>query len=94
MNPWTKNAYFDNEFSCFSRNTLKTWNGISSDLNQPCFDGNERTGYALMCMIIRRTGKDIQASGKEKYDLAIGVAPGNSKTDQFYNWINSKLKSI
>ena len=43
-------------------------------INHPFIDGNKRTGYVLMRLILMNFGKDISAMEEEKYESVIGVA--------------------
>ena len=56
-------------------------------VNHPFVDGNKRTGYVLMRLVMMNFRKDIDASQKEKYDLVIGVASGNISFDEIVNWL-------
>lgn len=42
--------------------------------SHPFIDGNKRTGYVLMRLVLMNFGKDIQATQDEKYDFIIAVA--------------------
>ncbi|WP_245764138.1 type II toxin-antitoxin system death-on-curing family toxin [Thermoflexibacter ruber] len=44
--------------------------------NHPFIDGNKRTGYVLMRLVLMNFGKDIQATQDEKYNFVISVASG------------------
>jgi len=44
--------------------------------NHPFVDGNKRTGYVLMRLILLEYGQDIEATQDEKYDFVIAVASG------------------
>ena len=59
--------------------------------NHPFIDGNKRTGYTLMRLILLNEGLDIKATEDEKYDFVINIAEGKSTFDDIKNWI--KLKS-
>jgi len=58
--------------------------------NHPFIDGNKRTGYVLMRLILMSFGKDIQASQDEKYDFVIAVASGKLDFQQIVTWINQR----
>ena len=45
--------------------------------NHPFIDGNKRTGYVLMRLILMDHGLDIRANHKNKYDFVISIASGN-----------------
>lgn len=61
-------------------------------VNHPFVDGNKRTGYVLMRMILLEAGLDINASQEEKYDLVIGVAKGDLDHLRIAQWISEKIK--
>ena len=60
--------------------------------NHPFIDGNKRTGYTLMRLILLSDGLDISASEDEKYEFVIGIAEGKMTFDRIQTWIISKLK--
>jgi death-on-curing protein len=61
-------------------------------VNHPFVDGNKRTGYVLMRMILLEAGLDINASQEEKYDLVMGVAKGDFNHSRIAQWISEKVK--
>ncbi|MEZ5044881.1 MAG: type II toxin-antitoxin system death-on-curing family toxin [Saprospiraceae bacterium] len=61
-------------------------------VNHPFIDGNKRTGYVLMTMILLEAGIDINASQKEKYDLVIGLAKGELDHSKIAQLIREKIK--
>jgi death on curing protein len=62
--------------------------------NHPFVDGNKRTGYVLMRLILLQNGFDINASQKAKYDLVICVAKGDCKIEKIKDWLNKNSKLI
>jgi len=54
-------------------------------------DGNKRTGYAAMRILLRKDRKDIQATEEEKYEFVIKIAEGKSEFDDIKDWIDKKL---
>ena len=48
-------------------------------INHPFVDGNKRTGYTLMRLLLMNEGKDIIASEDEKYQFVIDIASGKLK---------------
>lgn len=62
--------------------------------NHPFTDGNKRTGYVLMRMILLESGWDISASEDEKYEFVISIAKGEMSFEKIKIWINERLKKI
>jgi len=59
--------------------------------NHPFIDGNKRTGYVLMRLILMDHGLDISANHNDKYDFVISIASGNLNYDQIKEWIKDHL---
>ena len=59
--------------------------------NHPFIDGNKRTAYVLMRLLLREGALDIRASEDEKFDFVINAAQGQLKFDDIKAWINSRL---
>ena len=64
----------------------------SITINHPFIDGNKRTAYTLMRLILLENGLDIIASQESKYDLVISASTGKFRFDEIKNWIQSNLK--
>jgi death-on-curing protein len=58
--------------------------------NHPFIDGNKRTGYVLMRLILMQFGKDITATQDEKYNFVIEVASGQIEFEQSVAWIRNR----
>jgi len=58
--------------------------------NHPFIDGNKRTGYVLMRLVLMNFGKDIQATQDEKYDFVITVASGQLDFQEIVTWIKQR----
>ena len=58
--------------------------------NHPFIDGNKRTGYVLMRLVLMNFGKDIQATQGEKYEFVIAVASGQLDFQQIITWIKQR----
>ncbi len=60
--------------------------------NHPFVDGNKRTAYVLMRLILLENGFDIITNQDEKFDFVIKAARGELKFDQISKWIKDHLK--
>lgn len=58
--------------------------------NHPFIDGNKRTGYVLMRLILMQFGKDITATQDEKYSFVIEVASGQIEFQEIVTWITKR----
>jgi death-on-curing protein len=59
--------------------------------NHPFVDGNKRTGYVLMRLLLIQAGQDLQATQDEKYDFVISIASGQLAFPEIVAWIQNKL---
>jgi death-on-curing protein len=59
--------------------------------NHPFFDGNKRTGYTIMRLLLLNDELDIKASEDEKFKFVIQIAEGKLSFDEIRNWINIKV---
>jgi death on curing protein len=59
-------------------------------INHPFIDGNKRTAYVLMKLILLEGGLDIVASQEEKYKMVISASKGETRFDEIKTWLNSK----
>ena len=59
--------------------------------NHPFIDGNKRTGYVFMRLILMQYGKDIIATQDEKYTFVIDVASGQANFKDILSWIQKHL---
>lgn len=62
-------------------------------INHPFIDGNKRTGYVLMRLLLMQEGFDLNASQEEKYSFVIEVTQGEHSIDTIQDWINLYLIS-
>jgi len=60
--------------------------------NHPFLDGNKRTGYVLMRLMLMNSRMDIIATEEEKYKFIIQIASGELDFDEIKAWIGSKIK--
>jgi death on curing protein len=59
--------------------------------NHPFVDGNKRTGFLLMRIIVENEGKIFKTTEDENYNFVIAVASGKMEYDQILAWIKSNL---
>ena len=59
--------------------------------NHPFVDGNKRTAYVPMRLLLRVGTLEIRATADEKFDFVIKAAQGLLKFDDIKAWINSRL---
>lgn len=60
--------------------------------NHPFADGNKRTGYVLMRLLLMYFGEDMKATQGEKYDFVIAVASGEMNFEEIVSWIRTHQK--
>jgi death-on-curing protein len=60
-------------------------------INHPFIDGNKRTAYVLMRLILMENDEDIVASQEEKYDFVISASKGEFRFEEIKSWIKSHL---
>lgn len=60
--------------------------------NHPFADGNKRTGYVLMRLILMSEGKDVYATEDEKYDIVIRVASSEAGYNETLDWIRQHCR--
>lgn len=60
--------------------------------NHPFIDGNKRTAYVLMRLMLKNYSIDINIGQNEKYDFVIKAASEHMTFDQIRTWINDGLK--
>lgn len=59
--------------------------------NHPFFDGNKRTGYILMRLLLLKSGLDILASEDDKYEFVIAIASGRFDYEQIKLWLEARI---
>ena len=69
---------------------LKAASLIESILtNHPFVDGNKRTGYILMRLLLISYGYDIEASQEDKYNFVLKIASGKSNFNDIVYWLEN-----
>ncbi|MCI0416313.1 type II toxin-antitoxin system death-on-curing family toxin [bacterium] len=66
--------------------------GHSLIMNHPFVDGNKRTGFESMRLMLRLNHYDLHAGWKTKYDFVLKVANKKITEDQMAEWIRKKSK--
>ena len=61
-------------------------------INHPFIDGNKRTGYVLMRLILLDDNLDIFVSEDKKYDMVISVSKGELRFDGIKEWLVNNIK--
>lgn len=61
-------------------------------INHPFIDGNKRTGYILMRLILLENGSDIYATQEEKYDMVISASTGEFRYVEIKDWLESRVR--
>ena len=60
--------------------------------NHPFVDGNKRTAYVLLRLILKRNQLDIKVDQVVKYDFVIKAAKGELTFDKIRAWITGNLE--
>jgi death-on-curing protein len=61
--------------------------GHSIIKNHPFVDGNKRTGFEAMRLMLRLNGYDIQASLNSKFAFVMAIAEGKLKEQAIADWL-------
>ena len=62
--------------------------------NHPFVDGNKRTAYVLMRLLLLEHKLDLATVEETKYDLVITAAKGELSFEQIKSWIKTNSKSL
>ena len=60
--------------------------------NHPFIDGNKRTAYVLMRLVLLENELYVQADDNEKYEFVLRAAKGEIKFDQIRDWLTKHVK--
>lgn len=60
-------------------------------INHPFIDGNKRTAYVLMRLILIENGFELIANQEEKYKMVISASSGNIRFEEIKNWIQNRI---
>lgn len=61
-------------------------------INHPFVDGNKRTAYVLMRLILLDNGLDLVAVQEDKYKMVISASTGDMRFDDIKKWIETHIK--
>jgi death-on-curing protein len=61
-------------------------------VNHPFIDGNKRTAYVMMRLVLLDNGLDIAASHDEKYKMVISASKGDIRFDEIKSWIQTHIQ--
>ncbi len=64
--------------------------GHSLILNHAFIDGNKRTGFEAMRLLLRINGYDLRASSKTKFDFVLKIATKKITEQQIADWLRKK----
>jgi death-on-curing protein len=59
--------------------------------NHPFVDGNKRTGYVIMRLLLMQFGKDLHATQDEKYNFVIAIASGELAFQEIVAWVKEHV---
>jgi death-on-curing protein len=59
-------------------------------INHPFVDGNKRTAYVLMKLLLFKNGINIKANQGEKYLMVLSASKGEIRIDEIKLWLQSK----
>lgn len=68
--------------------------GESIIMNHPFIDGNKRTGYVLMEILLRIEGKKIIANDDDLYSFVINISTGKMKFEQIVDWLKQNTSTL
>lgn len=63
-------------------------------IRHPWVDGNKRTGYLLMELVLLENGMALSATEDEKYEMVIQVATGKLDANGVRAWMESRVVPV
>lgn len=66
--------------------------GHSLILNHPFVDGNKRTGFEAMRLLLRMNGYNLHASWKTKFDFVLKIATKKLTEQQIADWLRKRSR--
>ena len=67
--------------------------GHSLIQNHPFADGNKRTGFASMRLMLRLNGYDLRASQNMKFQFVIHIATGKYSEQEIADWLQKRCRT-
>lgn len=61
-------------------------------INHPFVDGNKRTAYVLMRLILLDYELELLADQDDKYKMVISASTGDMRFDDIKSWIQARLR--
>ncbi len=61
-------------------------------INHPFIDGNKRTAYVLMQLVLMEDGIILKATMEEKYEMVINASKGDMRFDEIKHWLTLKTE--
>lgn len=62
--------------------------------NHPFIEGNMRTAYVLMRLLLLEGGMELQASHDERHDLILDIATSRYGYEQIVHWLRQHMKRL
>lgn len=62
--------------------------------NHPFIDGNKRTGFAMMRLLLLEGGLDIKADEDEKYQFVISISTSQLDFEDILTWLHEHVEQI
>lgn len=75
--------------SCFEKGAAI---GESIIMNHPFVDGNKRTGYVLMELMLRLEDFRITSNDEELYQFVIDISTGDKRFEEIVDWLKANSK--
>lgn len=63
-------------------------------INHPFVDGNKRTAFIMLKLMLNLYGYDVMAFDNEKYKMTIAASSGEIRFDEIRLWIEEHLIAI
>lgn len=63
-------------------------------MNHPFVDGNKRTGFALMLLILQNANYSVAVEDDEIYNFVIAIASGEMRYEEILIWLQENTKTI